>query len=404
MEKNHLNKNSQKLKISELCEKSGLNRTTIRYYLQSGLLHMPEKSGKRFASLYDETHLLKLKRIRHLKEDKGLPLSKIREILNKTSPDPNNENRHHQEKRKQIIEKAIELFSKNGFARTKINDVAEAVGLGKATFYFYFKSKEKLFKDCVQHMIEFVEPKDFLDNIHSEDEFIIERQNMLVRYLKSSSKYSGILSSLKIALAGNNPKMKKLARDAFKIFYRPLINSIRLASQKKLICEIDEVLLAYCMASVGEGLGYALKMNALYTFEDAADVGRIIFSEGIRSYNTKIAGRDSSGPTCFDVTDSEGLTTRISDVTFEGKKYLVANHGQAMLNINLDSIFSINIQKTDPHTSPVTLLTTVNTGELLTLKADGTQSLTGITESREFSLPINKMLRLLKVVSNTSYL
>ena len=250
-------------------------------------------------------------------------------------------------------------------------------------------------------MIEFVEPKDFWDNIHSEDEFIIERQNLLTRYLKSSSKYSGILSTLKIALAGDNPKMKKLARDAFKIFYRPLINNIRLASQKKLICEIDEVLLAYSMASVGEGLGYALKMNSLYTFEDAGDVGRIIFSEGIRSYNTKNSGTDASSPVCFDVTDSEGLTTRINDATFEGEKFLVANHGQARLNINLESIFSITIQKADLHASPVTVLTRVNTGELLTLKADGIQSLTGTTAYGQFTLPINKMSRLLKVVTNT---
>ena len=76
-------------------------------------------------------------------------------------------------KKKQIIEKAIELFSKNGFVRTKISDVAESVGLGKATFYFYFKSKEKLFKDCVEHMIEFVEPKDFWDNIHNSFNFMV---------------------------------------------------------------------------------------------------------------------------------------------------------------------------------------------------------------------------------------
>ena len=48
------------------------------------------------------------------------------------------------EKRNQIIEAAIRVFSKMGFARTKMMEIAKAAGIGKGTIYEYFKSKEEL--------------------------------------------------------------------------------------------------------------------------------------------------------------------------------------------------------------------------------------------------------------------
>ena len=48
------------------------------------------------------------------------------------------------EKRQIIIEAALRVFAKTGFARTKMAHIAEAAGIGKGTIYEYFKSKEDL--------------------------------------------------------------------------------------------------------------------------------------------------------------------------------------------------------------------------------------------------------------------
>lgn len=48
------------------------------------------------------------------------------------------------ERRKDIIRKAATLFDKTGYFNTSMNDIAEAVGLGKATLYYYISSKEEI--------------------------------------------------------------------------------------------------------------------------------------------------------------------------------------------------------------------------------------------------------------------
>ncbi len=49
------------------------------------------------------------------------------------------------ETRKAIIKSAVQLFSKKGFEKTSIEDIAKAAGIGKATVYTYFSAKSDIF-------------------------------------------------------------------------------------------------------------------------------------------------------------------------------------------------------------------------------------------------------------------
>jgi TetR/AcrR family fatty acid metabolism transcriptional regulator len=50
-------------------------------------------------------------------------------------------------KRNRMIEAAFTLFLKNGYANTKVIDIADEAGVGKGTVYEYFPSKEQLFAE-----------------------------------------------------------------------------------------------------------------------------------------------------------------------------------------------------------------------------------------------------------------
>lgn len=53
----------------------------------------------------------------------------------------------HQEARKaQILEAAIECFSRKGFHRTSMQDIVSESGLSPGAIYLYFKSKEEIIK------------------------------------------------------------------------------------------------------------------------------------------------------------------------------------------------------------------------------------------------------------------
>lgn len=49
--------------------------------------------------------------------------------------------------RSKILNDSMLYFAKNGFAGTKISDLAKHIGIGQGTLYIYFKSKEELFHE-----------------------------------------------------------------------------------------------------------------------------------------------------------------------------------------------------------------------------------------------------------------
>jgi AcrR family transcriptional regulator len=54
------------------------------------------------------------------------------------------------ERRRKVLESALEEFLANGFAATRIEDVAVRAGVAKGTVYLYCKDKEALFAEAVR--------------------------------------------------------------------------------------------------------------------------------------------------------------------------------------------------------------------------------------------------------------
>ncbi|HPV14403.1 MAG TPA: TetR/AcrR family transcriptional regulator [Candidatus Cloacimonadota bacterium] len=53
-------------------------------------------------------------------------------------------------KKATIIQAAMEVFAKNGYAKGSIGDIAAKAEIGKATMYYYFDSKEAVFMEAVK--------------------------------------------------------------------------------------------------------------------------------------------------------------------------------------------------------------------------------------------------------------
>ena len=83
--------------------------------------------------------------------------------------------RRKQDRPAEITEAAMAAFAENGFAATKVADVARRAGVSKGLLYLYFKTKEDLFKAVVR---SFISPK--IDTLartvesseHSAEEFL----------------------------------------------------------------------------------------------------------------------------------------------------------------------------------------------------------------------------------------
>ena len=55
--------------------------------------------------------------------------------------------------KERIFQAALKIFAENGYEGARIDKIAEAVGINKASLYFHFKSKEEIFKELFQNII-----------------------------------------------------------------------------------------------------------------------------------------------------------------------------------------------------------------------------------------------------------
>lgn len=77
--------------------------------------------------------------------------------------------------RGRILKESIDLFNKKGFSKTSIQDIVDAIGVTKGTFYYYFKSKQELLMD-----IHLTYIKDLLkeQKVIINDEYISYKEKM----------------------------------------------------------------------------------------------------------------------------------------------------------------------------------------------------------------------------------
>lgn len=71
------------------------------------------------------------------------------------------------ERKRQIFEAALTCFSRRGYHRTTMDDIAEESDLSKGTLYWYFESKKALFIALFQEMMAYV--GDAWDRIVADD-------------------------------------------------------------------------------------------------------------------------------------------------------------------------------------------------------------------------------------------
>jgi AcrR family transcriptional regulator len=61
--------------------------------------------------------------------------------------------RYHR-KREHVVDVAVELFSRNGYASTGVADIGEAAGLARGALYYYIGSKEALLAEIHDRVLD----------------------------------------------------------------------------------------------------------------------------------------------------------------------------------------------------------------------------------------------------------
>ncbi|MBN1387931.1 MAG: TetR/AcrR family transcriptional regulator [Bacteroidales bacterium] len=99
--------------------------------------------------------------------------------------------------REKIVLSASKIFSRYGFKKTTMEEIANALNKGKSSIYYYFKSKEEIFEAVVDHEAQVL--KDELSKVikSSDDPELILRRYVKIRmklFEKLSNYYNAIFN------------------------------------------------------------------------------------------------------------------------------------------------------------------------------------------------------------------
>ena len=63
----------------------------------------------------------------------------------------------HEKRRKEILEKALDVFMDEGFEDATFQKIADRCGITRTTLYIYFKNKKEIFKYSIKQLLKKVE-------------------------------------------------------------------------------------------------------------------------------------------------------------------------------------------------------------------------------------------------------
>ncbi|HSM49633.1 MAG TPA: TetR/AcrR family transcriptional regulator, partial [Draconibacterium sp.] len=131
--------------------------------------------------------------------------------------------------RENILKIARDIFSKYGFKKTTLDDIANAVRKGKSSLYYYFESKEDLFQavimkevDILAHELEIVINRN-TDPIDKLRDYILTK---LATFRSLANFYHAIENDV-TAVGFINDIKRRYEQDEIRMIKRILIEGVR---------------------------------------------------------------------------------------------------------------------------------------------------------------------------------
>ena len=129
--------------------------------------------------------------------------------------------------------KGLELFYKNGYYNTSVDDILKSLSLSKGAFYHHFQSKEDFFISIIQNLIVkkvysmLIEPVEKCENPFRALESCFE--NALETAQHNEMDHGFILSNFMTEFNRRNPEISKYLQDIFKVWEVNLVSMLQKA-------------------------------------------------------------------------------------------------------------------------------------------------------------------------------
>ncbi len=260
--------------IDALYKEAGIKLTLARLeqYKRYNLLPLPEII--RGEEVYRKEHLKRIRTIEHLRYKYGMSLKDISSILSlvasfsEQKPGELGETVKEISRKEQIIQSASVIFEAKGYDRTTIDDIAQAAGIAKGTFYIYFNNKEELLleviKKLVDQTIESIEAKS-----SGEKDFF---QRIIIKGIEFINLYLSKRDLLFVLIGQTvgNPRLARQLEEIHLSLVGPIIDDLRFGIKKEQVRPLDDLkTIAYALIGMGMMIAYRLSLDQNADFHKA---------------------------------------------------------------------------------------------------------------------------------------
>jgi AcrR family transcriptional regulator len=245
----------------------------ISRYHKNKLLPPPEQGEK--GDVYTLQHFERLKMIEHLRSKYGMPIKDIAGIIGVVESTPGQEPVVEPEaaerevsRREQIIRNASLILEAKGFNGTTIDDIVQATGIAKGTFYIYFHNKEELLLEVVRKLVD-----DIIERLELR---LQDETDFFKRLFIRGSEFAGLyfekndLLNVLIGQTVGNPALARQLREIYKIMADPVKEDLRTGMQQGQLFKIDDVeTVAYSLIGMAQMVAYGMALDEKYKPEEA---------------------------------------------------------------------------------------------------------------------------------------
>ncbi|MCB1141521.1 MAG: TetR/AcrR family transcriptional regulator [Leptospiraceae bacterium] len=179
-------------------------------------------------------------------------------------------------KKEKMLEAAEDLFSKNGFSATGIQEISKLAGIGTGTFYKYFPEKELLLRELMSRLFSHLrkELKELRIGIEYQSplEQLLTIKKTFEIALRSLVKKSRLTMIYMRTSRGLNPEVDDLISKFEADFVKDIVEDLERAERAGLILLSEKELFGYGMIGMVKEIAYKMISEEREDIEKAVNL------------------------------------------------------------------------------------------------------------------------------------